>query len=131
GEFGRGALPLPWPPLAITAVVIAASAAGWPLGAARLAASPAALAVLAASCSLGTVAGVTAALRDGFAGRALLVAFAPMAVLTGAGLVAVWRRVLPARAQPLAAHPAAALIPFLPSLLVLVFSVAPNARTAP
>ncbi len=130
GEFGRFALPLPWPILLVTLLVIGLSAVGFFVGAARLAPQRATLMVLSLSCSLGTVAGVQAASGDGMHGRNLLIALGPMLMLTGAGLVAGWRRLAPSSVRGVMCHPAAVLVPFLPSLLVLTFQVAPNARCA-
>ncbi len=131
GEFGRTALPLPWPILLVTLLVIGLSVAGFFVGAARLAPQRAALMVLSLSCSLGTVAGVQAASVDGMHGRNLLIALGPMLMLTGAGLVAGWRRFLPPSVRCVMCHPVAVLVPFLPSLLVLMLQVAPNARSGP
>lgn len=128
GEFGRFALPLPWPIMVVTALVLGLAAAGYCLGGARLAPRRAALLVISASCSLGTLAGVHAAYADGMHGRNLLIVLGPMLTLTAAGLVAAWRRLAKGPIREAMRHPAALSVPFVPSLLVLCLQVAPNAR---
>jgi hypothetical protein len=131
GEFGRAALPLPTPIMVVTGLVLAIAALGWSRWSLHLSHVPAGLVVLMLSCSMGTCAGVQAALADGMHGRNLLVALGPMQILTAAGLVMVLRRVAPPAWRRHAVHPSAVLWPWLPSVLVLWLQVAPNARLSP
>lgn len=128
GEFGRGALPQPTLPVLATCAMVALALAGWSLGATRLAVSKRALVLVSLSCSLGTVVGVQAGIREGWLGRSLLVTVGPMMVVTAAGLVAAWRRLAPACMRAPSTTPLFVALPFVPSLLVLTLHVAPAMR---
>ncbi|MEZ5965551.1 MAG: hypothetical protein R3F56_17080 [Planctomycetota bacterium] len=130
-EFGRGALGQPRLPELLTLAMVAAAAIGWLLGGRRLCGRARPTLLVSFACSLGTMAGVAAAADDGWHGRHLLVAGGPMMIMTAVGLVTLWRRVAPAALQRAASHPFAALLPFLPSCLVLVAHVRPALRLPP
>lgn len=130
-EFGRDALAGPPLPEVATLLMLLLALAGWGLGARRLAPNSDGLLLVSLGCSLGSMAGVSAGIREGWHGRSLLIAAGPMMIVTAAGLVCAWRRLAPAWARRLPVHPFAVLLPFAPSLCMLTLHVAPAMRLPP
>lgn len=122
GEVGRGALPVPWPALAMTSVAIALAVPGFVRQARHAAASSLSFTALTLACSLGTGACVSFALREDLHGRAFLPALGPMLILTAAGLVTGTPGRALARRLPSSVF---WLIAFAPSLSILLWQVRP------